>query len=228
MSQATDEANRKAERLRRLLDCGVIAVIRTTSQELACDIARACVEGGVVGIEITLPTPGALEAIAQCAETFGDAAILGAGTVMDARATSEALSAGAKFIVSPIFDAPSVMVTLRSHAIAIPGAFTPAEIVAAARAGADVVKVFPSTSVGPAYFNDIRRPLPWLKMMATGGVTTRDIPDWLRAGSVAIGAGADLLRPDLIACKDWTGLASRAREYVALVKRVREEIAATR
>lgn len=226
MSQATDEAQRKAAWLARLLDCGVIAVIRAPSRDVAVDIAKACVEGGVVGIEITLPTPGALEAIAACARAFGDSAIVGAGTVMDARAASEALSAGARFIVSPIFDPPSVMLTLRAHAIAIPGAFTPAEIVAATRAGADAVKLFPSTSVGPAYIADLRRPLPWLKVMPTGGVTLRDLPEWLRAGAVAVGAGSDLLQPDLIARKGWSALAARAREYVATVKRVRDESAA--
>lgn len=226
MSDGNEEKSRKSSRLQRLLDCGVIAVIRTTSRQLACDIARACVDGGIVGIEITLPTPDALGAISECAGLFVDRAVMGAGTVMDARAAKDAIDAGARFIVSPYFDPQTTMLALRAHAISIPGAFTPTEIVAATRAGADVIKVFPSTSVGPTYFSDIRRPLPWLKLMPTGGVTTRDIPDWLRAGAVAIGAGADLLQPELIARRDWAGLTARAKEYVALVERVRQEIAA--
>lgn len=230
MSAATatagDEKSLKADRLRRILDCGVIAVIRASSKRLACDVARACADGGIIGIEITLPTPDALAAISDCAAALGDHVVMGAGTVMDARAAKDAIDAGARFIVAPYFDPQTTMLALRAHAISIPGAFTPTEIVAATRAGADIVKVFPSTSVGPTYFNDVRRPLPWLKLMPTGGVTTKDLPDWLRAGAVAIGAGADMLQPDKVARGDWPGVAARAREYVTLVKKVREQIAA--
>jgi 2-dehydro-3-deoxyphosphogluconate aldolase / (4S)-4-hydroxy-2-oxoglutarate aldolase len=226
MSAATDEKALKETRLKRMLDCGVIAVIRATSRRTACDVAKACADGGIVGIEITLPTPDALSAINDLAGSLGDSVIMGAGTVMDARAAKEAIDAGAKFIVAPYYDPQTLMLALRAHAITIPGAFTPTEIVTVTRAGADVVKVFPSTSVGPTYFTDIRRPLPWLKLMATGGVTTRNLPDWLRAGSVAIGAGADMLQPEKIARGDWAAVTARCREYLALVKRVREEMAA--
>jgi 2-dehydro-3-deoxyphosphogluconate aldolase/(4S)-4-hydroxy-2-oxoglutarate aldolase len=226
MSSATEQASAKREQLQRILDCGVIAVIRGDSPEQARHLARACAAGGIVGVEITLTTPDAISAIRDCALELGEAVLMGAGTVLDARSASDAMTAGARFIVSPLYDPQTVMVTLRAHAIAIPGAFTPTEIMAATRAGADVVKLFPSTSVGPAFVRDLRRPLPALRLMPTGGVTTENLPGWLAAGVVAIGAGSDLLQPEAIARRDWSAVTARARQYVELIRDTRQRLAA--
>src|SRR5262245_25551968 len=184
----------KPQRLKRLTDCGVIAIIRTDSAEKARNIAMAAVDGDVVGVEVTLTTPGALDVMRALHEKLGDRAIIGAGTVLNARQAQDVLEAGATFIVSPAYDPQVLQLSLRSGAISIPGAFTPAEILGVSRAGADLIKVFPSTSVGPTYFRDLLRPLPHLKLIATGGVTLNDAAEWIRSGSVLVGVGGDLVR----------------------------------
>ena len=207
--------------LQRLIDTGVIAIIRTDSAEKASGIARAAIEGGVVGVEVTLTTPGAVGLMQRLQEDFADRAVIGAGTVLNARDAKEVLDVGAKFIVSPAFDAQVLQLTLRAGAISIPGAFTPAEILNVSRAGADLIKVFPSTSVGPTYFRDLLRPLPNLKLIATGGVTMNDVEEWIRAGSVLVGVGGDLVRDGAAEKGDWSGISRRAAEFLAAVRRAR-------
>jgi len=211
----------KAANLSRLIDCGVIAIIRTHSAGQARGIAMAAVEGGAVGVEITLTTPDGLSIIKELSAKLAGRAIIGAGTVLNATTCKEAIDAGAKFIVSPAFDAQTLSFTLRSGVISIPGAFTPAEILTVVRAGADLIKVFPSTSVGPAYFRDLLRPLPHLKLIATGGVTMDDVEEWIKSGSVLVGVGGDLIPGDAAERGDWQAIADRTASFIAKVKLAR-------
>jgi len=208
--------------LTRLLDCGVIAVIRAASADSLLDVGRALLAGGVLGVEITMTTPGALDAIRLLSERLSpQGAILGVGTVMDAETCRRAVEAGARYVVSPHFDAAVVAATRQLGAVSMPGAFTPTEILRAAGAGADVVKIFPSAGLSPNYFRDILAPLPHLKLMPTGGVTPANAGDWITAGAVCVGAGASLVPKDAVARRDWATITANARTMVASVRKAR-------
>jgi len=152
-------------------ECGVVAVIRAPSKELLTDITRALLAGGVISVEVTMSTPDAIAGIEMLARQFDDQALIGVGTVLKPETARDAIAAGAKFVVSPAFDPEVVAVANREKVAVIPGAFTPTEILRAWNGGGDVVKVFPSTALGPGYFKDVLAPLPFLKLTPTGGVT---------------------------------------------------------
>jgi len=160
-----------------MIDTGVVAVIRAPSAEILPEIAEALLAGGVLAIEVTMTTPNAIEGIAAFNKRVGEKAVLGVGTVLDSATATKAVEAGAQFVVSPAFDPEIVATTLKLGKISIPGAFTPGEILRATNAGADVVKVFPSTALGPGYFKDILAPLPKLRLTPTGGVDLKNAPE---------------------------------------------------
>ena len=207
--------------LERMTACGVVAVIRAASTDQLLDVGRALLAGGVVSIEITMTTPGALDGIRRLAETFGGEALIGVGTVMDADTCRRAISAGAQYVVSPHFDPQVVSATRELGKVSIPGAMTPTEILRAAAGGADVVKVFPSAGLGPNYFRDVLAPLPHLKLMPTGGVDPKNAGDWIRAGAVCVGAGSSLVPKEAVARKDWAAITSNARAMVESVRGAR-------
>jgi len=204
-----------------IADSGVIAVIRAPSKEVLIDIAQALLAGGVPGIEVTMSTPNAIAGIEMLARKFGDKIVVGVGTVLDANVARDAISAGAEFVVSPMFDEKIVENTRRLGKISIPGAFTPTEIMRASSAGADVVKVFPSTALGPTYFKDLLAPLPQLKLTPTGGVDLKNAGEWIKAGAVFLGAGSALVSKDAMAKKDWPAIEANARAFVDAVKSAR-------
>ena len=208
--------------LDRLTRCGVIAVLRLPSIDPIPDIARALLAGGVVGIEVTMTTPGALDGIRQLSKGFLDA-VVGVGTVMDPATARAAIDAGARYVVSPHFDPAVVAATREAGAASMPGAFTPTEILRAATGGADVVKVFPSAGLAPSYFRDVLAPLPHLKLMPTGGVTAQNVGDWIKAGAVCVGSGALLVPKDAIANRDWATITNNARAFVEGVRAARSE-----
>jgi len=148
--------------------------------------------------------------------------LLGAGTVVDAETARLAILAGAQFVVSPVLRPEMIEVCHRHDVAAIPGCFSPTEILTAWEAGADVVKVFPATSLGPAYFKDLRGPLPHIKLMPTGGVTIDNAADWIRAGAVAVGVGTALVDPKAVAAGDYRAITANACRIVANVRVARE------
>jgi 2-dehydro-3-deoxyphosphogluconate aldolase/(4S)-4-hydroxy-2-oxoglutarate aldolase len=179
-------------------------------------------EGGVRAVEVTMTTKGALEALAECSAVLDASALLGAGTVLDAATAAMAVSAGARFVVSPTL-CPDVIRTCRQHdVVSIPGAFTPTEIAAAWEAGADVVKIFPGGLLGPAYLRALREPLPHLRLMPTGGVTVGSAADFLAAGAVAVGLGGDLVDRGAVERGDYGAITERARRMAAVVRLARE------
>jgi 2-dehydro-3-deoxyphosphogluconate aldolase/(4S)-4-hydroxy-2-oxoglutarate aldolase len=127
---------------------------------------------------------------------------------------SDVIAAGADFVVSPIADGDMIMACREAEVLVAPGAFTPTEIVAAWRAGADIVKVFPATSLGPQFFRDLRGPLPHIRLMPTGGVTLENAREFLAAGACCVGIGTALLDRKAIEAGDWKGITSRARQLV--------------
>lgn len=211
----------KAEQLKAIADSGVVAVIRTNDASELVNICKAMAAGGVMGVEITMTSPGALDAIREAAVQLGSKAIIGAGSVLDAETARACIMAGADFIVSPVFDANLVEICHRYSKIVIPGAFTPTEILRAWQAGADVVKVFPANVVGPRYFKDILGPLPQVKLTPTGGIGLNNLGEFIKAGAVFVGAGSSLVDKTMVAQGRWDELANRAAQFVAAVKDAR-------
>jgi 2-dehydro-3-deoxyphosphogluconate aldolase/(4S)-4-hydroxy-2-oxoglutarate aldolase len=206
--------------LEAILTARAIAVIRMKDAAKLAATAAALRKGGVMAIEITMTVPGAVEIIRELAATKVPGTLVGAGTVLDAGQAADVIAAGADFVVSPITDLGMLEVCRKAGVLAAPGAFTPTEIYAAWRAGADIVKVFPATSLGPQFFRDLRGPLPQVRIMPTGGVTLENARDFLAAGACCVGIGTALVDPKLVAAGDWEALETRARVLTASLEGV--------
>ncbi len=206
---------RKRDRaLEAILATKVIAVIRMKDPARVFDVTEALKTGGIRALEITMTVPGALDIIQKLAAAKPEGVLIGAGTVLDADTAAAAIWSGADFIVSPIAD-PGLIAACRAHdTFVAPGAFTPTEIVAAWERGADVVKVFPATSLGPQYLRDLKGPFPQLRLMPTGGVTLENARDFVEAGAAAVGVGTALLDRKTVEAGDWEGLTAKARRLV--------------
>jgi 2-dehydro-3-deoxyphosphogluconate aldolase/(4S)-4-hydroxy-2-oxoglutarate aldolase len=211
----------KDEQLRFLLDHGLVAIVRLKEPTELVSIAKAIEAGGVRVIEFTMGTPNALDAINQIAREWGDRILLGAGTVLDPETGRAALLAGAQFLVAPNFNPALIELARRYNKIIVPGAFTPTEIVAAWECGADIVKVFPATIAGPQYIKDILGPLPYVRLLPTGGVGLENIPAFIAAGAAAVAVGSNLTDPKLIKESNWTGLTEHARRFAEAVRQAR-------
>lgn len=197
-----------------LLAHRLVAIVRGARPADFPSILEALYEGGVRAVEVTLNSPDALSLLATASSFWGDRLLLGAGTVMDATSVADAVSAGARFIISPHLDPSVVSASLAAGVISIPGAYTPTEIVAAYRLGAHIVKVFPA-SIGPAYLRDLRGPLPHIPLMPTGGVTLSNIKAFALAGAAAFGVGSALV--DTSGPIDFSALRARAADFVEAV-----------
>jgi 2-dehydro-3-deoxyphosphogluconate aldolase/(4S)-4-hydroxy-2-oxoglutarate aldolase len=173
--------------------------------------------GGVVALEVTMTVPGAIRLIEAIAPTLPPTFVLGAGTILDPETARAAILAGARFIVGPVLN-PAVIALCHRYDVAVmPGCFTPTEILAAWEAGADVVKVFPATALGPGYFKDLKGPLPQIRLMPTGGVSLENAGDWIKAGAVAIGAGTALIDRSAVERDDFAAITERALRFVEAV-----------
>jgi len=201
----------------QLLASGVIAVLRAREAKGLTQVARALHDGGVRALEITLTTPGAVAGIAELAQA-GDGMLVGAGTVLDDTTARSVLDAGAKFVVSPTLEPDVIRVCRERNVPCIPGAFTPTEILAAWRAGAALVKLFPAAAVGPGFVRDVLAPLPFLRIVPSGGVTLDSVGDWIRAGAAAVSLGSALLGGPI------AELTVRARAFVTAVATARQSM----
>jgi len=200
-----------------LMNPGIIAVVRTRSTEQILPLCEALLSGGVVAIEITMTTPNAIEAITLTHRQLGSRALIGVGTVLDAKVCREAIAAGAEFVVSPILRAE---IAVAAHAADRPvmlGAYTPTEAQLAHEAGADFIKVFPADTLGPAYVKAIHAPLPHLRVVPTGGIDLANVAEFMKAGCAAVGVGSSLVSPDLMEKSAWAELAALAKRFVAAV-----------
>jgi 2-dehydro-3-deoxyphosphogluconate aldolase/(4S)-4-hydroxy-2-oxoglutarate aldolase len=202
---------------------GVVAVIRMKDPAKLRAVFDALAEGGVKAIEVTMTVPGAVDLIRRLAASLPPGIVLGAGTVIDAATAHAVIDAGARFIVSPVFRRDVVTICLERGIVAAPGCFSPTEILDAHAMGADVVKVFPATALGPQYIKDLRAPMPQLKLMPTGGVTLDNAGDWIRAGAVAVGVGSALLDTTAIDDGRLEVIAANARRIVASVASARTQ-----
>jgi 2-dehydro-3-deoxyphosphogluconate aldolase / (4S)-4-hydroxy-2-oxoglutarate aldolase len=222
MNRSMSDPSARGDVCRRIEEVGVVPVIRTSSAELASRVAEAVLAGGISTLEITMTVPDALAVIRTLAERFGKRALIGAGTVLDADTASRCIDAGAAFIVSPGFDPATVAAAHARGVAACPGALTPTEVIAAWRAGADLIKIFPVAAVGgPAYLRALRAPLPAVKLLPTGGITLATAGEHIAAGAAAIGIGAELVDPAALARGDDALLTTRARQLLEVVRTAR-------
>ena len=207
----------KENDLRRVLDCGIVAVVRSPDSQQLVEVARALADGGVSVVEITMSVPDALDVLRQVRRALGDRLLLGAGTILDSETARAALLAGAEYLVAPTLNLDVIRMCQRYDKLVMPGAFTPTEILTAWEAGADIVKVFPADVVGPAFFKALRGPLPQIRLMPTGGVDLTTAPDFLRAGACCLGVGGQLVDPKAVAAGDFDRIRDLARRYAAVV-----------
>ena len=211
----------REETLKTLCDVGIIPVVRAKSADALLDLARALLAGGIPICEVTLTVPGAIDGIRRLAAAFGKEVLLGVGSVTRADQVEEAVAAGAEFIVGPVLVPEVIQAAHRHDKVVIPGAFTPTEIFQAHAAGADVVKVFPASVGGPSYFKAILAPMPFLKLMPTGGVDLSTVGAFLKAGAVTLGAGAALVDSAAIQKGDWATITKLARAFRDEVRKAR-------
>ncbi len=213
----------RIENLATMKAGGVVAVLRADSPDALVHVAQAIGRGGVGAVEITMTTPGALDVIGECADRLGDELLLGAGSVLDPETARAAILAGAEYIVTPTLNPEVITLCRRYDKIVIPGALTPTEILTAWESGADIVKVFPATVVGPRYFKDVKAPLPQVDLMPTGGVDLDNAGDFIRAGACAVAVGSNLVDRAAAAAGEWHVLTDTARKYVDAVRTARQE-----
>jgi 2-dehydro-3-deoxyphosphogluconate aldolase/(4S)-4-hydroxy-2-oxoglutarate aldolase len=209
------------ETLKILCDVGLVPVIRAKSTDGLVDIAKALLAGGLPVAEVTLTVPGAIDGIRRLVHTFGNQLLVGVGTVTKAEQAEDAAAAGAEFIVSPVLVPEVIAAARRLGKVSIPGAYTPTEIFQAYQLGADVIKVFPASVGGPAYFKAILAPMPFLKLMPTGGVDLSTVGAFIKAGAVTLGAGAALVDARAIETRNWALLADLARKFREEVRKAR-------
>lgn len=201
----------KAETLQKLVDNGVFAVIRMTDSKKLMKVIEAVSKGGVKNIEITMTVPNAVEIIRELVKSNSGDSIIGAGTVLTKEDAKAVIEAGAQFVVSPIMN-PEVIATCKELDVpCMPGCYTPTEVIAGWKAGGDIIKVFPATTLGPRYFKDLLAPFPYLKLMPTGGVSITNVHEWVNAGALTVAIGGDLLDKKAIADENWDALTERAQ-----------------
>jgi 2-dehydro-3-deoxyphosphogluconate aldolase/(4S)-4-hydroxy-2-oxoglutarate aldolase len=213
----------KEKVLGRIRDLGLVPVVRAQSAEEAVQAIDAIRAGGIDVLEVTMTVPDAIALIAQVARRFGQDAIIGAGTVLDAETARACILAGAQFVVTPTLKAETIACCRRYSVPVLPGALTPTEVLTAWEAGADMVKVFPCSAVGGAsYIKALKAPLPQVELVPTGGVNLETAADFIKAGATALGLGSDLV--DLKALREGKAavVTERARKLVAIVQGARK------
>ena len=207
---------KKCDIIRQIEEVGIVAVVRAENSERAREISLACMEGGINSIEITFTVPGAQRVIEDLIAEFGHSLLVGAGTVLDSETARIAILAGAKYIVSPSFDLETAKLCNRYQIPYMPGCMTIKEIITAMEAGADIIKIFPGSALGPSYISAIKGPLPQAVLMPTGGVSIDNVDQWIKNGCIAVGVGGNLTKGSR---QDMT---SAAREFVLKIKEARK------
>lgn len=204
---------------------GIVAVIRADDGARLVEVAEALLTGGVTAMEVTFTVPSAPKVLEQVSDRLAGKITLGAGTVLDAATARIAILSGAEFIVSPHTDAEVIRLCRQYSVPVMPGALTPTEVVTAWRAGADIVKVFPSELTGPRYLKALHGPLPQVRLMPTGGVSLENAAEYIRCGAVALGVGGSLVDPRQVASGNLDSIQARAQQFVEVVREARRSIA---
>ncbi|MBK7981590.1 MAG: bifunctional 4-hydroxy-2-oxoglutarate aldolase/2-dehydro-3-deoxy-phosphogluconate aldolase [Ignavibacteriae bacterium] len=196
----------------KILERKVVAVVRMKNSSQLLKVIEAIKIGGVSGIELTMTIPNAIQAIETADKEFGDDILLGVGSVTDKQTALDAINAGAKFVVSPIYKAEVVQAVIDKNIVVIPGCFSPTEIQTAYEQGADFIKIFPADNLGMSFIKSIKAPLPHLKVIPTGGVNLENAIDWINAGASAVGIGSALVDNKAIEREDYKTLTENAKK----------------
>lgn len=208
-----------------VLASGLVPLFYHGNPEVACGVAGALVDGGARAVEFTNRGPGALRVFQALAEhpALRDTASLGVGSVIDAPTAALFIAAGARFVVSPSFNAEVARLCNRRKIPYLPGCATPTEISTAEEWGAEIVKVFPGKVGGPAFIKDVLAPMPWSRLMPTGGVrlSAENLREWFAAGACCVGMGSDLVRADLVAAGDYPAISANVRTALQLIEDAR-------
>src|SRR3954452_10083869 len=211
-SGSRDTIMNKHDIIHRMLNPGMVAVIRADSSSQLLDAARAMAEGGVIAMEVTMTTPNAIDVIREVSGELGNRVLMGVGTVLDDVTARLAILAGAEYVVTPVMRPDVIALCRRYSKPIVCGAYTPTEALAAHEAGADFIKLFPAETLGPAYIKALKAPLPQLQIIPTGGVTTKTAGDFIKAGCAAVAAGSSLVSKDILAKKDWKALTETSKQ----------------
>ena len=212
------------ETLSKIRATGVVAVIRMEDPARLTRVVEAVQSGGVQCIEITMTVPGAIDIIQALAKEVPDDVVLGAGTVVRPEEAEAVIDAGASFVVAPNLNLEVVKTCRDRDIVVAPGCFSPTEIVNGWEAGADLIKVFPASVLGPKYFGKVGGPLPDIPLMPTGGVTVENAASWIQAGAVAVAIGSDLLQKEAIRNENYDVLAERAERLVQNVQNAKRAL----
>jgi 2-dehydro-3-deoxyphosphogluconate aldolase/(4S)-4-hydroxy-2-oxoglutarate aldolase len=196
----------------------IVAIVRLDEYGKAVDVARALANGGVRVLEFTLTGTGAIDAIAAVREALGEAVCVGVGTALQADDAHAAIDAGAQFVVTPAVRPPVIAACVNRNTLVLAGGFTPTELLDAHERGSQLVKLFPAQAGGPRYLKDVLAPLPFLRLVPTGGVSADNARDYLNAGAVAVGMGGKLVSNTLVAAEAWDQITATARASVAAVQ----------
>ena len=196
-----------------LEEIGLVAIVRARQEVPLEEIAGALSRGGIQALELTLNTPGTLAGIGQMREQFGDKLRVGAGTILEPNDARAAIDAGAEFIVTPTLQPDTIAVCREAGVPIACGSLTPTEALAAHRAGADFIKIFPADGLGPGYIKAILGPLPFLKIIPTGGVHLDNMRSFVAAGCVGVALGGKLVSAEILASADWPKLEREAARY---------------
>jgi 2-dehydro-3-deoxyphosphogluconate aldolase/(4S)-4-hydroxy-2-oxoglutarate aldolase len=212
----------------RIIEIGIVPVVRASSPAEACLAADAVRQGGIPIVEITMTVPGAIDVIRELVKNCGSDVLVGAGTVLNAETGSRCIDAGAQFLVSPGLNLQTVAFAAREGKLIMAGALTPTEVMAAWDAGADIIKVFPCGQVGGAkYIKALKGPFPQIPFIPTGGVNLNTAAEFLGAGCVALGIGGELVQADALKANKPEIIAENARKFLAIVKHTRAQMAAS-
>jgi 2-dehydro-3-deoxyphosphogluconate aldolase/(4S)-4-hydroxy-2-oxoglutarate aldolase len=206
----------------RILDTGVMAIVRCENTGNLINLVTALRSGGIDIIEVSMVTGGALEGIREVSEKMGKDVVIGIGTVLDPETARAAILAGAEFVVTPVFNPEVIKLVKRYGKIVIPGAFTPTEILNAWEQGADIVKVFPAEPSGPGYIKAILGPLPQIRLMPVGGVGMANAREYIKHGACVLGIGGSLAANDKIREEKWDEITKMAVKFIREVKAGRE------
>ncbi|MCF7886119.1 MAG: bifunctional 4-hydroxy-2-oxoglutarate aldolase/2-dehydro-3-deoxy-phosphogluconate aldolase [Candidatus Marinimicrobia bacterium] len=211
----------KEKTLQKIENSGLVAVIRLQNEDKLANIIEALSDGGVKSLEITMTTPGAIKIIDNITDQLEDDFIVGVGSVLDSETAVAAIHAGAEFVVSPILKEEIIQAAHRYGKVVVPGAFSPNEAIRAWEMGADVVKIFPASNLGPKYLKNIHGPMPQIKLSPTGGVNKENAADYIKYGASFLGVGSALLDKDMIKNNDWDALKNNAQKFINIINKAR-------
>ena len=206
--------------LSRVIESGLVAIVRTDSPDQAARIADACAQGGVAALEVTFTVPGAAAVIADLAKRYQPEQItIGAGTVLDPETARVAILAGAQFLVSPAVNPETARLANRYQVPYMPGADNVRDVIEAMECGADIIKVFPGEVLGPEFIKAVKAPLPQASLMPTGGVSIENAATWIRAGAVALGVGGNLIAGAKTG--DFASITALAKRFIDAIREAR-------